>query len=247
MKRSTTLILFYSAVVAVCAGILSISLYLSKGLNAPYQAPPLAVNTGKTSLSQWFPIDKDLAAVNQANQQVKLSDLRGKVWLVAEFFAVCPHCAVRNGTELRKIYDEFKANPDFHIACISIDPQEDDVEKLSDYAEALGAENANWWFVNAGDTAKTHEYLEHTLKFMPIRPRIDPLDIETNGKYAHDMAFTLVDRDFNVIGKWDLLGAGSEEGRKLAPGLYEEIKTDMYQRIRSELAETAPSPLTDGK
>ncbi|MEO8614371.1 MAG: SCO family protein, partial [Luteolibacter sp.] len=121
MKRNTTIALFYTGVAAICIGVISISMYLSKGLNAPYQAP-LAVNTGKDTAPQWFEIAKDLPATNQDNKPVKLSDLRGKVWIVAEFFAICPHCAVRNGEELRKIYDEFKGDPDFHMTCISVDP-----------------------------------------------------------------------------------------------------------------------------
>ena len=36
----------------------------------------------------FFQIRKDFTGVNQAGQPVKLSDLKGKVWLVAEFFAV---------------------------------------------------------------------------------------------------------------------------------------------------------------
>jgi protein SCO1 len=240
MKRNTTIALFYTGVAIICIAIVSVAMWLGKGLNKPYQAP-VAVNTGKDTPAQWFEIAKDLTAINQDNQQVKLSDLRGKVWLVAEFFAVCPNCAVRNGTELRSIYDEFKNNPDFHIACVSIDPETDNVEKLGDYAKALGAETKNWWFLNAGDAKTTHEYLEKNLKFMGIRNRIDPLDIETNGKYEHDMAFTLVDRDFNVIGKWDLVGAKSEQGQKIAPGLYQKSKEEIFARIRQELAKK-PSP-----
>jgi len=235
MKRNTTIALFYTGVAIVCIGIVSVAMWLGKGLNTPYQAP-VAVNTGKATVAEWFPIAKDLPAVNQENQQVKLSDLRGKVWLVAEFFAVCPNCAVRNGTELRKIYDEFKGNPDFHITCVSIDPESDNVERLGDYAKALGAETKNWWFLNAGAAKTTHEYLEHTLKFMGIRNRVDPLDIETNGKYNHDMAFTLVDRDFNVIGKWNLVASKTEQGQKLAPELYQKNKEELFARIRLELA-----------
>jgi protein SCO1/2 len=237
MKKNTTIALFYTGVAVLCIGIVSTAMWLAKGLNHPQQMP-LAVNTGKDIAPQWFPIEKDLSAVNQDNQQIKLSDLRGKVWLVAEFFAVCPNCAVRNGTELRKIYDEFKSNPDFHITCISIDPESDNVERLGDYAKALGADSKNWWFVNAGDAAASHDYLEHTLKFMKIQNRIDPLDIETNGKYIHDMAFTLVDRDFNVIGKWDLVGLKSENGTKVAPGIYDKSKEELFARIRQELGKT---------
>jgi protein SCO1/2 len=233
MKRNTTIALFYTGVAVICAGVISISMWLSKGLNTPYQVP--AVNVGKDTAPQWFSIEKDLPAVNQDNKAVKLSELRGKVWLVAEFFAVCPNCAVRNGNELRAIYDEFKGHPDFQIACISIDPESDNIEKLGDYAKALGADSKNWWFLNAGDVKTTHEYLENTLKFMKIRNRIDPLDVETNGKYLHDMAFTLVDREFNVIGKWDLVGLKSEDGDKLAPGLYQKSKAELFDRIRKEL------------
>ena len=235
MTRTTTIALFYTGVAAVCIGIISIAMYLRQGLNTPYQAP-VVVNTGKDTAPQWFEIAKDLPAVNQDNQAVKLSDLRGKVWLVAEFFAVCPHCAVRNGEELRKIYDEFKGNPDFHITCISVDPENDQPAKLADYAQALSADSKNWWFLNAGDAKTTHKYLEKELKFFGIRSRTDPLDIETSGKYAHDLGFILVDRDFKVIGKWPLADARSDEGKKLDPQLYQKLKDELFARIRLELA-----------
>lgn len=237
MTRTTTLTLFYTGVAVFCVGIVSVSMKLRQGLAAPYQEP-VVINAGKESAPQWFEISKDLSAVNQDNQPVKLSDLRGKVWIVAEFFAVCPFCGVRNGEELRKIYDEFKSNPDFHITCISVDPENDKPDKLAEYAKVLSADSKNWWFLNAGDAKTTHEYLEHELKFFGIRNRTDPLDIQTNGKYAHDLGFILVDRDFKVIGKWPLADARSEEGKKLDPTLYQKLKDEMYARIRLELGKT---------
>ena len=80
MKRNTTIALFYTGVAVICVGIVSISTWLGKGLNAPYRAP--AVDMGKETAPQWFPIEKDLAGVNQDNKPVKLSDLRGKVWIL---------------------------------------------------------------------------------------------------------------------------------------------------------------------
>jgi protein SCO1 len=235
MKRNTTIALFYVGVAAVCIGVICLSMYLRKGLDTPYQAP-IVINTGKDTEPQWFEIARDLPAVNQDNQAIKLSDLRGKVWIVAEFFAICPHCAVRNGEELRKIYDEFKNHPDFHITCISVDPENDKQEKLADYASALGAKTQNWWFLNAGDAKTTHEYLEKELKFFGIRERTDPQDIEANGKYSHDLGFILVDRDFKVIGKWPLADARSEDAKKLDPDLYQKLKDQLFARIRLELA-----------
>jgi protein SCO1/2 len=234
MKRTTTIALFYTGVAALCIGILAIAFSIRPSLTSTYKGPTI-IDSGKETAPQWFEISKDLSATNQDNQQVRLSDLRGKVWIVAEFFAICPHCAVRNGEELRKLYDEFGSHPDFHITCISVDPENDDVQRLSDYSKALGAESKNWWFLNAGDAKNTHDYLEKELKFFGIRERTDPVDIEANGKYAHDLGFLLVDRDFKVIGKWPLADARSEEAKKLDPDLYQKLKNQLYTRIRQEL------------
>jgi cytochrome oxidase Cu insertion factor (SCO1/SenC/PrrC family) len=239
MNRRTTIALFYTGVALVSAAILAIAFTLRSRLPKPDVAA--IVNAGRQDVPAWFEISRDLEAVNQDGGRVKLSDLRGKVWIVAEFFAICPHCAVRNGEELRKIYDEFRNHPDFHVVCITVDPENDRQEKLSDYAKALGAETGNWWFLNAGGEKATHDYLEHVLKFFAIRHRTDPLDIEANGRFAHDLGILLVDRDFRVIGKWPLADARSEEARQRDPGLYQKLKDELFARIRAEL-EKQPAP-----
>lgn len=239
MNKKTTLILFYSGVAVVCAAILAlVNLVILPGLKSKGAETNDFTNVGQQRDEKWFSIGKDLVATNQAGDKVKLSDLRGKVWVVAEFFAVCPHCAVRNGKELREIYDAFGDHPDFQIVCISVDPQQDDVEKLKDYAEALGADSKNWWFLNAGDEKSTHEYLEQTLKFLGVRERTDPAQIEANGRFEHDMGILAVNRDFSTFGKWDLAFQRSELG---TPEGYKAVKAAMMQRLRAEL-DKKPEP-----
>jgi protein SCO1/2 len=233
MSKTKTLILFYSGVALVCAAILAlVNLVILPGLKIKGGGADAFANVGQQREEEWFPVAKDLVATNQAGERVKLSDLRGKVWVVAQFFAVCPHCAVRNGKELREIYDEFGDHPDFHIVCISVDPDEDDVEKLREYAAALGADSKNWWFLNAGDEKETHEYLEKTLNFLGIRERTDPAQIEASGRFEHDMGMLAVGRDFSAFGKWDLAFQRSEMG---SPAGYAKVKEVMMGRIRAEL------------
>lgn len=233
MTKTETLTLFYAGVALVCAAILAlVNFLILPGLKTKGAETIDFANVGQQRQEAWFPIGKDLVATNQAGEMVKLSDLRGKVWVVAEFFAVCPHCAVRNGKELREIYDAFKDHPDFHIVCISVDPQQDDVEKLKDYAEALGADSKNWWFLNAGDEKATHDYLEKTLKFLGVRERTDPAQIEANGRFEHDMGLLAVSRDFSTFGKWDLAFQRSELG---TPEGYKSVKSAMMTRLREEL------------
>lgn len=239
-KRTTTIAVFYTAVALLSAAILGLAFFLRSRLPEPDIVQ--IVDSGKEEPGTWFEIGRDLEGYQQEGREVKLSDLRGKVWVAAEFFAVCPHCAVRNGEELHKIYEEFKGHPDFHIVCISVDPENDTQEKLADYGEALSADPSRWWFMNAGDTEKTHEYLEKELKFLGVRERTDPADIEANGRYSHDLSFLLVNREMEVIGKWPLADARSPEARERDPGLYERLKNEMFDRVRKELA--APQTTT---
>ena len=235
MSRTAKIALFYTGVAVICAAILGIAFYLRSQLPKPDIEK--IVNAGKAKAPQWFEIKNDLSATNQDGKSVKLSDLRGKVWLCAEFFAVCPKCIERNGAELREIYDKFKAHPDFQVVCISVDPVNDHQERLSEYAQALGADSKNWWFLNAGDMKTTHTYLEKELKFFGVRERTDPVDIESNGRFAHDLGFLLVDRDFRVVGKWPLADARSEEARKRDPDLYQRLKSELMDRIQSDLGQ----------
>jgi protein SCO1/2 len=240
MTRRTTIAIFYTIIAALCVGILALAFHLRSRLPKPDLAAMVAA--GRATPSHWFPIQRDLEAVRQDGVRVKLSDLRGKVWIAAEFFAVCPHCAVRNGEELRKLYDEFRNHPDFQIICITVDPENDDVKRLADYATALGADTSNWWFLNAGDAATTHEYLEKELKFFGVRERVDPDDIEANGRYAHDLGFLLVDREFRVVGKWPLADARSADAKQRDPSLYDRLKADLVARIRKELTPSEVAP-----
>lgn len=229
MSRTVKIITIYSLTILASAAILWVAFWVRSGLIE--REKPYIVNTGAENPTMMFPIAQDLHATNQLGQNVKLSDLKGKVWVVGEFFAVCPHCAMRNGQELRELLNEFGTQEAFHLACISIDPETDNVEKLKDYASALNADPKHWWFLTTSDNAKAHAYMENTLKFFKIKMRTDPADIESNGKYAHDLGLALVNKNFEVVGKWPLADA-----RKTDPSLYESLKRDMYQKIQEELA-----------
>ena len=238
MSKKVTLTIFYGAIALICVLIVMLSRYLHHKNESSGKMPAPStqvINSGKEKPAEWFAIEEDLVATNQEGKEVRLSDLKGKVWLAANFFAVCPMCAQRNGAELHKIYETFGSDPDFQIVCISVDPENDDVERLKAYGAALNADPANWWFLNAGSEEKTHRYLEDELKFFGIRERKDPVDIEANGRFAHDLGFILVDRDFRVVGKWPLADARSPDAVKRQPGLYDALKKDLFERIRTEL------------
>lgn len=243
MNDRRKIVILYSFVAVVSVAFLALAIHL--GRQVPEQEEPDFSGVGAPKAQTFFPIKADFSGVNQAAAPVKLSDLKGKVWIVAEFFAVCPHCAVRNGQELKSIYDEFKDHPDFHMVCVSVDPATDTPERLVDYSKALGADAADWWFMSHPNEKETHDYLEKVLGFFAVRERTDPADAESNGRFAHDMGIMLVDREWNVVGKWPLADARSEEGRKLDPELYERLKKELHDRVRAELEKNETAGIDD--
>jgi protein SCO1/2 len=224
----------YAGVVAFTVAFVGGMMWLGKQVPDQPQ-PQVMVDPGKVKEEKFFQIAKDFGGMNQAGKEVKLSDLKGKVWIVSEFFAICPHCAKRNGVDLMEIFGAFKDDPDFRMVCISVDPQTDTLERLQDYGKNLGADPEKWWFISHPNQQETHEYLEKELKFFGIRERTDPVDRDTNGRYAHDMGIMLVDRDWNVIGKWPLYDASTPEARKRDPELYDQLKKELMDRVRAEL------------
>jgi protein SCO1/2 len=237
MNDRGKIIAIYSGVAVISAALIGGGMYLSH--QVPDQPVPEITteftDVGTPKEDVFLPIKADFTGVNQAGEQVKLSDLKGKVWIVSEFFAICPHCAVRNGDELKRIYEEFKDHPDFQMVCVSVDPETDTHEQLEAYGKALGADPKNWWFISHPNQQETHDYLEKTLGFFKVRERTDQLDRESNGRFAHDMGIMLVDREWNILGKWPLYDAKSAEGRKRDPHLYENLRADLISRLEAEL------------
>ena len=218
------------------ASVAMVALFAKVGSHVPETELPPAINTGKEEVYVFYQISEDIDLTTQDGSKVKLSDIKGEVTVLAQFFAVCPMCTERSGTDLLEMYKRFGDHPDFRIVCISVDPETDHVEQLKDYAEVFNADAKNWWFARHEGEAATHQYLEEVLKFFKIRERTDELDIASNGRFAHDLGFLLVDRDFNVIGKWPLADAASDEGRRLDPTNYDRLKKEMYETIEQELA-----------
>ncbi|MGB2403651.1 MAG: SCO family protein [Akkermansiaceae bacterium] len=148
----------------------------------------------------------DLSLKHQDGRDIKISDLKGKVWAFAQFYATCPMCAKRNSQGLKALYDKYKGNPDFAVVCITVDPATDGVKEMKSYAEALGADDANWWFLT-GDANALTDYMVSEMKYQAIVKRDDPDEAARLGAFEHDMSIAVFDRNLSMITRHDLYNA----------------------------------------
>src|SRR5688572_1578709 len=66
---------------------------------------------------------------NQDSQQVTQDDVLGKVYVAEYFFTTCPSiCPIMN-TNMKKIYEAYKNEPDFVILSHTCDPDNDNVTR----------------------------------------------------------------------------------------------------------------------
>ncbi|NWK55336.1 SCO family protein [Verrucomicrobiaceae bacterium N1E253] len=213
--------LIYLSVAAASALILATTFYLrNQQVKPSLQLPPSEPG---------IVLSKDLTLTNQDGKEVKLSDLKGKVWAFAQFYATCPMCAKRNSQGLKQVYETFKGEPGFQLVCITVNPEEDSPEKMKTYAESLGADTSNWWFLT-GDPAALKSYMVDEMKYDPIQRREDPDEAATKGELAHNMSIAVYDRNMGMVGRRDLYSA-----RQQGDAVYQETEKVLHDMIRKEL------------
>jgi len=213
--------LIYISVALISALILAATLYIRSS-----QIKPELVTPEVTSL---FTLEKDLTLTNQDGTEIHISDLKGKVWAFAQFYATCPMCAKRNGQGLKDLYQTFKDQPDFSLVCITVNPEEDTPEKMKSYAESLGADSSNWLFLT-GDPEKLKDYMLNEMKYDPIQKREDPEEAVTKGALAHNMSIAVFDRNLSMLGRRDLFHA-----RQQGEAVYKETEKALHAIVSKAL------------
>jgi len=128
----------------------------------------------------------DFALTSQDGAEVTLESLRGKVVAVTFIYTWCPDVCPMLTDKLARVQDELGANFGVNVAFVSItvDPERDTPEVLSDYAAAFDANLAGWSFLT-GDLAAVREVARRYGVAVAAGP---------DGQVDHTLLTTLVDR-----------------------------------------------------
>lgn len=205
MNDKQKIVLIYVSVAAICVLIL-ITTWVIRGRHVDNEKPEKPYYALQEEFQPLLTLEKDLVLKRQDGQEVKMSDLKGKVWAFAQFYASCPMCAKRNAQGLKALYEKFKDHPDFVVVCITVNPENDGVEQMKSYAEGLDADAANWWFLT-GDATSLKDYMIDEMKYQQIVKREDPEQVARLGEYEHDMSIAVYDRNMSMIQRNDLYNA----------------------------------------
>lgn len=162
-------------------------------------------------------IVKPFHFLRQDGKTITEKDVEGKVYVVEYFFTTCKGICPKMNTNMEKVFDQFKDQPGFLILSHTVDPATDSVAKLNHYADSLGVNGKNWWFLYG---PKTDLYKAARESYLLDDPKNNTENIAE--QFIHTQFFALVDKNGQVRGIYD--GLKKDELKKLDEDIRDLLK-----------------------
>lgn len=125
--------------------------------------------------------------LNQDNQPISNQYFLGKVYVVEFFFTTCPSICPKMNKNMLDIEKNFFGNPNFAIASITINPENDTPAVLKTHAQKIGVVSKNWQFLTG---KKEYIYGIANKGFNIFAGE----NINVNGGFEHSGLFALIDK-----------------------------------------------------
>lgn len=148
---------------------------------------------------------RSFSLTERSGRTVKSEDLLGEPYVVCFFFSTCPGTCKRQSSEMRLLQSKFKDKP-IKLVSISVDPEVDTPEVLTEYANNFNADKDRWLFL----TGELRDIIKvgTEMFFLP--------GVERRG---HPDRFCLVDAKGDLVGSYVWLEP--EERERLAAHIEE--------------------------
>lgn len=134
----------------------------------------------------------------QDGQQVTQKETIGRVYVAEYFFTTCKGICPKMNKNMKAIYDQFKTDSSFMVLSHTVNPETDSLPVLKHYADSLGAQVNNWWFLTG---TKSDLYRSARESYLLDDPKNSTKNIDE--QFLHTQFFALVDKQGRVRGIYD--------------------------------------------
>lgn len=156
---------------------------------------------------------RDFSFTSQDGKAFSKKDMLGRVCVVNYFFTRCRSICPKMNNNMKKVYEIFKNNPGVLIVSHSCDPEYDSASILKHYADSLGVNTRQWFFLTG---KKDSLYKMARYSYGIDDPKHEVKNVE--GDFIHTQFFALVDRDGNIRGS-----------------VYDGLKDDEIKRLEKDV------------
>jgi protein SCO1/2 len=144
-----------------------------------------------------FHVIPDFQLTDQHNNKVTSRVIQDKIHVADFFFARCPGICPKMSSQLQRVQEAFLDNPEVLIMSYSVDPKNDTVEALQNYAEQYGAIKDKWYLM----TGEKEEIFRLAKKGYYVTAKEDNIQSPNlEDKFVHTDKFVLVDKQGHIRG-----------------------------------------------
>jgi protein SCO1/2 len=133
---------------------------------------------------------------DQNNEKISNTDYLGQVYVVEFFFTTCPTICPKMNRNMIDIQNAFFGNPNFGIASVTINPENDTPAVLKAHADQLGVKSSNWHFLT-GDSQYILDLANKGFNLYAGK------NSKISGGFEHSGLFALVDKRGNIRSRRD--------------------------------------------
>lgn len=151
--------------------------------------------------------------ITQDGKPFTPDDVKGKVYVVDYFFTTCHGICPSLTANMKKIYEQFKDEPDFMIVSHTCMPEVDSAPVLKHYADSLGVDTRKWVFVT-GSKLDLYNAARNSYLLDDKKNAVGNI----NDQFIHTQFFALVDKNGNVRGE-----------------IFDGLKNDELARLKKDI------------
>ena len=143
---------------------------------------------------------QDFEFVNQNNVLIHSKDIEGNIWIVEYFFATCPSiCPIMN-EQMQRVQETYRNDDQIKILSFTVDPENDSVAALKQYADDHQAIDQKWHFFTGNKKAL---YQLARQSFFLLKPAETANVGDAGGDFIHTNNFVLIDTQKRIRGYYD--------------------------------------------
>ena len=153
----------------------------------------------------------NFSLLNQSGKKITLDNYNDKIFIADFFFTKCPSICPIMTDNMLELQKKIIEDDSVMIISFSVDPKNDTVEQLNNYAEEKGIDQKKWNLLT-GDKTKIYDLARKSFF-------VAELDNKDDNEIIHTENFVLVDPDRRIRGYYD--GTNIDEVLKIL----DDIKT----------------------
>lgn len=148
----------------------------------------------------------DFELTERSGRTVSRAELLGQVWAVDFIFTTCAGPCPLMSTNMKRLQAALPDREDVRLVTMTVDPERDTPEALSEYARRYGADPERWLFLTGGKQ-ELYDLIQTGFLQAVDDGSLTPDGQPGPGIITHSTRFTLVDRAGRIRGFY----FGSEE------------------------------------